>query len=374
MKYRFIIVFVLLACTLSVAMYGQKQYKRGILLELYTGQQCPSCSTATPPLKEMVKGREDDERLVWISHHAGYIPDSLTIKASTQLAPFYAVTEAPNLIFNRSLLAMSYGKPVLKQNAGTFGKYNEFYKTQDPQGRSFLEAEMDKPADISVDMKVVYDSDSRNLTLTVYGERNSNLAASAPALSVFLVQKKWVGMQNLGLSNYDFKYEHQNPVLHLLSEHYLGDLIEFDASGRYSKTFEYTVPEYFTNYGVGNPAGNVAHKFDQENTYIVAIVTNRDETSVENPNYNRGNANVLNVVKAPFRNYETSSVSEVVAAKDNCNIYYSEGMIVVEGGCDELSVYNLSGQMVENRGLDSGIYIVKAVRNGKVYSKKVMVP
>lgn len=373
MKIRFIILFVLLACTLPVAMYGQKQYKRGVILELFTGQKCPSCSTSTPYLKEMVKGHEDDERLIWLSHHAGYFSDSLTIKASTQIAPFYSVYNAPSLVYNRSLFGVSLAKPTLVQSVPEFGKYNEFYRTQDPQGRSLLEIEMDKPADISVDMKVRYDKDSRNLTLTVYGEKNNNLAASAPALSVFFVQKKWIGMQSIGGVDYDFNYEHHNPVLHLLSDHYLGDLIEFDASGKYSKTFEYTVPQYFSNYGVNNPAGNVTHKFDPENTYIVAIVANRDETSVENPNYNRGNAYVLNAVKAPFTDYETS-VSEVIAQNDKCNIYYSDGMVVVEGGCDDLSVYNLSGQMVENRGLDSGIYIVKAVRNGNVYSKKVMVP
>lgn len=372
MRHRFLILFVLLACTLSVAMYGQKQYKRGVILELFTGQKCPSCSTSTPYLKEMVKGHEDDERLIWLSHHAGYFSDSLTIKASTQIAPFYSVYNAPSLVYNRSLFGVSLAKPTLVQSVPEFGKYNEFYRTKDPQGRSLLEIEMDEPADISVDMKVRYDRDSRNLTLTVYGEKNSNLTASAPALSVFFVQKKWIGMQSLGGLDYNFEYEHHNPVLHLLSDHYLGDLIEFDASGRYSKTFEYTVPQYFSNYGVNNPAGNVMHKFDPENTYIVAILTNRDETSVENPNYNRGNAYVLNAVKAPFMDYETS-VSEVIAEKDKCNIYCSGGMIEVEGGCDEMSVYNLSGQMVENNGLDNGIYIVKVVRNGKIYSEKVIV-
>lgn len=372
MRHRFLILFVLLACTLPVAMYGQKQYKRGVILELFTGQKCPSCSTSTPYLKEMVKGHEDDERLIWLSHHAGYFSDSLTIKASTQIAPFYSVYNAPSLVYNRSLFGVSLAKPTLVQSVPEFGKYNEFYRTKDPQGRSLLEIEMDEPADISVDMKVRYDRDSRNLTLTVYGEKNSNLTASAPALSVFFVQKKWIGMQSLGGLDYNFEYEHHNPVLHLLSDHYLGDLIEFDASGRYSKTFEYTVPQYFSNYGVNNPAGNVMHKFDPENTYIVAILTNRDETSVENPNYNRGNAYVLNAVKAPFMDYETS-VSEVIAEKDKCNIYCSGGMIEVEGGCDEIAIYNLSGQMVENNGLDNGIYIVKVVRNGKIYSEKIIV-
>lgn len=372
MRLRFLVVFVLFVCILTDAMYGQQQYKRGIILELYTGQGCPSCSTATPYLKEMVKGHEDDERLIWISHHAGYVSDSLTIKESTQLASFYAVYAAPSLIFNRSLFGVSMSKPTLVQSAKTFGNYNEFYKTQDPQGRSLLEVEMDKPADISVDMSVRYDIDSRNLTVTVYGEKNSNLTASAPALSVFLVQKKWVGMQNLGGVDYDFNYEHHNPVLHLLSDYYLGDLIEFDASGKYSKTIEYTVPQYFSNYGVNNPAGNVTHKFDPENTYIVAILTNRDETPVENPNYNRGNANVLNAVKAPFRDYETA-VSEVAADKYDCNVYYSEGMIHVDGAYDEMYVYNLSGQMVENRGLERGIYIVKVVNVGNVHSEKIIV-
>lgn len=373
MKYRFLIVFVLFACMLSSAIYGQ-QYKRGVLLELYTGQKCPSCPLGSDALKKVVSGHEDDERLIWISHHAGYYPDSLTIKASTQLAPFYAVSGAPSLVYNRSLFRIT-GKPKLVQSATTFSEYNEVYRSHDAEGRSFVEAEMDVPADISVDMKVRYDEESRNLTLTVFGEKNSNVTDTLPALTVFFVQKKWVGSQIMGA---DYPggtkpdYEHTNPVLHMLNEYYLGDSIEFDASGKYSKTFEYTVPEYFTNYGVGNPAGNVTHKFDAENTYIVAIVSNRDETPVDNINYDRGNANVLNAVKAPFRDYETA-VSEVAADKYDCNVYYSEGMIHVDGAYDEMYVYNLSGQMVENRGLERGIYIVKVVNGGNVHSEKIIV-
>lgn len=373
MKYRFLIVFVLFACILPSAIYGQ-QYQRGILLELYTGQGCPSCPLGSAALKEVVKGHEDDERLIWISHHAGYYPDSLTIKASTQLVSFYGVSGAPSLIYNRSLLRIS-GKAKLVQSATTFSSYNEVYRTHDAEGRSFVEAEMGQPADISVNMNVRYDQNSRNLTLTVFGEKNSNLTASAPALTVFFVQKKWIGSQTMGA---DYPggtmpdYEHTNPVLHMLNEYYLGDLIEFDADGKYSKTFEYTVPEFFANYSVGNPAGNVMHKFDPENTYIVAIVSNRDESPVDNINYDRGNANVLNAVKAPFRDYETA-VSEVVADKYDCNIYYSEGMIYVDGAYDEMSVYNLSGQIVENRGLERGIYIVKVVSNGNIHSEKIIV-
>lgn len=375
MKYRFLIVFMLLACILPSVIYGQKQYKRGILLELFTGQKCPSCPLSTTSLKEVVKGHEDNERLVWISHHAGYLLDSLTIKTSAQLVPFYGISGAPFMVYNRSLFKIT-GKPKLVQNANSFSDYNEIYRNHDAEGRSFVEAELDQPADISVDMKVRYDNNTRNLTLTVFGEKNSNLTASAPALTVFFVQKKWIGSQVMGADypgGIKLDYEHMNPVLHMLNEYYLGDLIEFDAEGKYSKTFEYSVPEYFTNYSVGNPAGVVTHKFDPENTYIVAIIANRDESEVGNINYERGNIFVLNAVKAPFKDYETK-VSEVVADNDKCNIYYSGGMIFVGGGCDEMSVYNLSGQMIENNGIDSGIYIVRVVSKGKTYTEKVIVP
>lgn len=365
MKHYIIYVLVLM---LPVLAMGQDKFERGILMELYTGQNCASCPLASDALKKIMEGHEDNERLVWISHHAGYLLDSLSIRESVRLSAFYGISGAPTLVYNRSLFKMT-GKPKLGQSAVEFQRYNELHRDYDDQNRSFVEAEIDLQADISLDMDVSYDETTRNLSISVYGDKNSSFDASSPSLSVFLVQKNWTGVQNMGYGEYKTDYVHFNPVMHMCSSYYLGDVLTFDGNGKYSKQFEMKLPQTMSNYEVSNPVGKVELDVVPENLFVVAFISNLDETEVGNINYDRGNTIVYNAIRKPL----IGGNSGLNATEDsNRNIYYSEGRFLTDKGYKDIIVYNLSGQAVENCGLERGIYIVKVTDRKGAYVVKAV--
>ena len=220
------LLFLLMAAFVASAVSAQTKYPRGILFETYTGQECASCSVGTESLKQLYEEYKDNERFVWLSHHAGYFSDSLTIKESYDLAAFCGVSAAPSMIYNRSVIALTGRKGKLINSCNDFAEYNEKYGEYYED--TFVNTELNTLADVSLNIKTAYNKETRSLEVTVFGEKNSEFAASAPALTVFLVSDYWVGWQTKGAEGQLFDYKHMNPVRVLLSDHYLGDLIEFD--------------------------------------------------------------------------------------------------------------------------------------------------
>lgn len=353
-------------------LYGQTTYERGIAVELFTGQRCTGCHGAASYIKEALTGYEDNPRVVWLSHHAGYYPDSLTVKESYDLCSFLGVSAAPTLVYNRSLQAFASTRKQLFQSVSDFRNYNAMFADYDAAGRTFVASQLEERADISLDMDVAYDELTRHLTVRVYGEKNADFAATAPAVSVYLVQDSYIGMQAMG-GGLDMSYEHVNAVRQMLSSHYLGDFIQFEGDGTYSIQYDYDVPETFQPYDPYGYIVDASVPCDTEKMHVVAIVANRDEQSVNNPNYNQDNVEIFNAVKCKLGNNSSSSLVEGPSSA-SVTPYVEAGRIVVDCEYDNLVVYDISGMMVDNYGLTSGIYIVKVCIGDDTFTSKVMVP
>lgn len=371
-KFRFL-KSLMAGMLLAVPVIAQAQtFERGVVLELFTGQGCSGCPGAASALVEIVEGQEDNDRLVWMSHHAGYKHDSLTVKESVDLAGFFGIYEAPKLVYNRSLLAVNSRIPELLQRATEFSSYNTRFAQYDPEGRTFIEAQLDEPADISVDIDVTYDEATRMMKARVYGQRGAGLDASSPAVSVWLTQDIFVGFQSFGAMQFDTLYQHHNPVRMSLSADYLGDGIVFDNDGKWEMTYECHVPETVEPYDAYGVIVGAQVPVDDSQLHVAAIVYNRDETTPPGKN-GRENIGVLNAVKCKLGNNSTSAIVAPAAEDGTVSAYAVDGRIVVDGGCDAFEVYNLAGQMVDGDNLQRGIYLVRVISDGASRTVKVMV-
>lgn len=361
------------ALLMSSAAVAQEKYERGILFELFTGQECPSCPASSEVMKKMMADYVDNERYVWISHHAGYNPDSLTIRESIDLKDFFDVPGAPYVVYNRSLQKFGVGKEKLCQSAKNIETYNTKHADYDAEGRTFVQKELEEMADVSLNIKTEWNRDTRELEVTVFGEKNSLFDASAPAVSAFLVEDSIEMVQNFGYGSHEM-YQHKNPVRHMLSGHYLGDMVEFDADNQYSVTYSYTVPEKFANCDPwGSYVGDVEVPTDADKLYVVALISNRDESEVDNPNYNRGNIKVYNVARCRLGESTKLSAGHAVEADKAVNVHVADGRIVADGEYDDMQVYTVAGTQVANSGLQKGLYLVRVVSGGKNHTVKVVV-
>lgn len=369
-------LIIAVACAvLPLSAMAQTKYARGLLLELYTGQECANCPPQSNALKEIVADEGDTDRLVWISHHYGYTSDTLTIEASERPAQLCGISGAPHLIFNRTLTKLGTGLPCLSQRGTTLRDYNDYLLSS--QGKSFIRQEMEAGADVSIDMDVTYDAASRALKVNVFGEKNDVFEASNPTITVYLVQKTWVGYQNTGYQQgspltFDLNYHHKNPVRMLLSADPLGDAVDFDADGAYEMQFETTVPHEVSNYSYDGHVGNVMTELDTDSLFVVAFIANVDETPVDNINYYRDNIKVYNAVKCPMGNYSTVGIA-AHRAEYAPVVVAESGRILVDGSDAGFEIYSLAGTRLPNCGLGAGIYVVRMLRDGVPVVSKVVV-
>ena len=339
------LLFLLMSVSAALTVSAQTGYPRGILFETFTGQECASCSVGTQSLKDLYSEYEDNERFVWLSHHAGY----------------------------RTLLALTGRKGRLINSCNDFAEYNEKY--EEYYGETFIDNELATLADVSLNIKTTYDKDTRDLEVTVFGEKNGNFDASAPALSIFLVSDYWVGWQTRGSEGQDFAYKHMNPVRIMLSDHYLGDMLEFDENGEYSVTINCKVPTSVNSFDAWtNRIGSVPTEVDDETLYVAAFIANRDETPVDNINYDRDNIVVYNAARCSLGESTRLSVRDCgVTESDNVRVYADNGNVCVDGDFESFQVYSLAGSAVEPTALDKGIYLVKVNLGNGTVTKKLVV-
>lgn len=147
-------------------------YPRKILLEQFTGIACVNCPYGNEVLNNVTKGRSD---VAWVTHHAGYQPDELTVQASQELADAFGVTTAPTCMISRTpfsqtedgapklVLATGYTNPAV--GVEIFSPFfNEVAATE---------------ANVGISVNPVYDIESNRLTVTVDLERNEFLPQDA---------------------------------------------------------------------------------------------------------------------------------------------------------------------------------------------------
>lgn len=128
------------------------------------------------------------------------------------------------------------------------------------------------------------------------------------------------------------------------------------------------------------------------NTYPYAELDNNPIYEVEGMNYsemknaefalllNGGGEGVWNVVEGVNEGLPVptdlrfSGIRPVAPGQGNGAIRIENGRIVVEGACDQLSVYDLNGRLVpQTEALQPGVYVVRAITRGHSVTRKVCV-
>ena len=356
------------ACATFPLLAGaQTKYTRGFLVEYYTGQECASCPSRSDALKTLFAAEGKNDRLVWLSHHYGYMSDTLTIEASVAPGELCGISGAPHVLLNRTYTRLGSGTAKLSIETKDLIKYSSYLERT--TGKTFFQQEMAAGADISLDMDLTYDEETRDLTVKVYGEKNELFDASNPTLTIYLAETAYVGYQKTGYTGspitWDDAYHHMNPVRVLVSDNDLGDALEFGEDGTYSMTYRLTVPESVKNYPYDGIMDEVDVPLNRDSLYVAAFISNIDMS-------NRENIKVYNAVKCDLGNNSTVGIAEVPSV-DDLAILVEDGTVTVNGSDTGFDIYNIAGQVVPNHSLRRGIYLVRTTQDGTPVVRKVLV-
>lgn len=197
------------------------------LLENFTSQYCGNCPAGETALEGAYEGLEN--RVAWISHHAGFHNDAYTISESLQLEVLYGTsTYAPAVMIDRSM-AYSSGNPGPVHYVGT---------------SVMMHQELSRASSV-VDNIVMgftninYDAQTRQLQATVEGYFIANQTIEAPRLTIYLVEDSLIGYQSEGGNN----YRHDHVVRACLTAAWGDEVINAtNANATFSKTVTYTLP------------------------------------------------------------------------------------------------------------------------------------
>lgn len=335
--------------------YEGEGFPRKLVLEYFTGQGCGNCPTGMQAVNSLLLGHEDD--VICVMHHTyGY--DDFT----SEDAWFYGTTfntsgSAPMMMLNRMKRTLFFLEGEGEASVTgvvihpTFFAYANNY-------RNFLDAEIAEPARVSVAIDQDYDEAADVLNITVSGRRTEPLAGSHVGLTVMVLEDGQVAFQ-IGASE---NYVHNNIMRDVLSD-LKGDVIEWDADGRYEMTYRYEIPEYIDSYG-----NNVTTTPDRRNMRVVAFVSEYSDDREKCMVYNAEDERFIEETYPS--GIDEASISEPVA------VWVSDGTFHATAAGEELDVqvFNLVGMQLPNNGIGAGTYIVRATdAAGKAFTTKMAV-
>ena len=212
----------------DIAVSAESQNLHMALLETFTSQECGNCPSAERELEGAYEGLED--RVAWLSHHAGFSNDDYTISPSLQLEVLYGTsTYAPALMIDRSM-AYSEGNPGPVHYVGTAVMMHQE-----------LSRATSLPDNIVIGFTdIQYDATTRQLQATVEGYFIADQSIEAPRLTLYLAEDSLIGYQSTAGSN----YRHDHVVRACLTDAWGDDVIPSTSAGAiFSKTVGYTLPD-----------------------------------------------------------------------------------------------------------------------------------
>lgn len=252
-------------------------YPRKTLIENFTTLSCVNCPYGHATLNAMLNGRND---YIWVAHHVGYGTDELTNTTSNQVANLLGVSAAPMASFDRRILGCcentNYPAFGIGYSNANFGA-NAL--------KPFFEQCVTTPAFVSVNIEQTFNAATRELSVTVFGEKNGLLDLYYPGscLTVELIEN---GVQTKGVQAGSGENIHSHVFREALSP-VLGEEIAWD-DNKYSKTYTFTVPEkwnadhLYTVAFVNRPAsgkGTNAHVLNATDLKVEEGTTGLDEAT-----------------------------------------------------------------------------------------------
>lgn len=210
-------------------------FKRKVILEHFTTAKCVNCPSAQVRIDDALTNRTD---MIEVAHHAGYLTDNFTIAESKSYLWFFNTTStyAPAIMLDRTNL---YEYSV--SDATTDSPV--FYPYLVTQLNSIFDVKTSQPAFVSVNVTNDYNETTRQLTITVSGEKNKYFSALlAPRMNIYLTEDSLILAQT---GSIDPNYRHDNVMRDVVSALW-GDLITFAADSTYSMTYTYSLPAEWT--------------------------------------------------------------------------------------------------------------------------------
>ncbi|HBS85338.1 MAG: hypothetical protein A2W91_16150 [Bacteroidetes bacterium GWF2_38_335] len=334
--------------------------QRLVVWEEFSTESCPNC----PPVMDAMLAYEATQpNMVMMTHHSGYYTDFLTITESEDAGMMLFYNDGGGSYAPAGMCDRFYN-----------GEDNDQDGTPEPgpvfwpgsgYGEAIIDAKVEEPAFVSVNLNGTYNASTNALNLTVSGSFLTDFTGTY-GVSVWICQNN-IQESASGQSGATYSpYIHQHAVRDVISTSMWGDQITTPttAGSNYSKTYTFT--------------GNAA--WVDADLYLVAFVNKINASDINARDIqNAGTVEVLSI--------EPVGNSEVVAP-GNIQMYPnpSNGTVNfmnVENSV--ISIYNMLGEVVYSTtsnnmfksidlsNLENGTYVARVSQNGNIVTKKVVI-
>ena len=206
--------------TKSLRVYSESVPRNCLLVEQFTGQDCPNCPGGAKVMAAAIEELDDPSKAIWVAHHT-YYQDEFSLSESAVIADILGANYAPACNINR--IPYDYGKGVAELI------WHPGYAT-----KAILETTLAEPGLATIEVNRTYNADTRELVVEVKGrsiEKDAYITAIVTQSGIEARQSGANGM-----------YVHNNAPRKFLTAA-KGNKLELDADGNYVVTYTYTIPE-----------------------------------------------------------------------------------------------------------------------------------
>lgn len=326
------------------------------LMESFTSQYCGQCPEGHEMLEGAYEGLEN--RVAWVSHHAGFQNDAMTCSASTAMEALYnGSTYAPAVSIDRDMRYSSSSDPGPVHYVGdAVSMHDDLARATSYQDNIVIGI-----------TNIEYNAASRQVAVTVDGYFIASADIASPRLTVYLVEDSIIAFQN-GQSNSNYRHDHV--VRGSLTDAW-GDADAFTvttAGTHFGKTFTYNLPQTVR----------------PDKCSLVAFVTTHGSSVTHRQVLNSTKSGYITLDGGSALAIEDAEADMKVSVYPNpatevANIYTGRTI-------RSFAVLNSLGQVVERHGgvdadiveLDvssfpAGVYIVRTVTDGGTFAARIVV-
>lgn len=334
----------------AVTLYVSKDvFSRVPVIEEFTGLFCPNCPFMSYYLDEALE--EFGSPYVYITRHAGFVPDRLTTPADEAITYLFGVsTYNPAVMYDRRVLS--------GQNVPVNGAKEP---SSAPYAAALAEV-MTYPAQATLDVKMAHDGETVKAVVTGKISEGIRDIKENLYLSAFLVEdgltlddytQKGIsdGVPDDAPADLVEKFRHNGVIRAVLMSGDNGDPLPVFEDGTFECHYEQS---------------GITEMKDWNNAHVVAFVHKVNNTDLSD-NF---------VVNGGDSRLDKTGVKGVsVEGGRGLRVEVADGRIVVLEACREISLYDVAGtRHSSDSRLAPGIYLVKAtLASGIQASAKVIV-
>lgn len=204
----------------QIRIYTEYLERNRLLIEQFTGQSCPNCPAGSATMANAIQGMNNPEKACWMAHHAGYYDDNFTLSDSKNIAQKLRVSGAPMCNINRMSANTEGGNNLI---------WHPGYATS-----QLLDELAGEPGLATLKIDRTYNTETKELTVKVTGKSLKESAFITAIVTQSNIEATQSGVQG--------SYKHNNAPRKFLSSG-MGDELELDSEGNYSKEFTWTIEE-----------------------------------------------------------------------------------------------------------------------------------